>query len=319
MKKILNKFKTFILSILLSFFFLQSYLNASQEFKIVLKINNSIITNKDIIDEYNYLISLNKDLGKVPKDEVLKIAKESLIREKIKKDEIEKYVNIENFKREELIENIVKNIYTRLNFKNISDFKDYLNTFDFSLPEVEEKLKIEIMWNQLISEKFRSQVSIDENKIRMKVQSEKINYKNLTEYDLSEIVFTAGSTQELIEKKKQIKDTIENISFETAANKFSISKTANFGGNIGKVNENQLSKIMKDELKKINPGEYTKPINIGNNFMIIKINEKNLVDFKLDENEIVKKMIDIERKRQYENFSLIYYNKIKINSQINEL
>ena len=319
MKKIFNKLYKILMIFLLSFLIFPDNLNASQEFKIILKINDSIITNKDIIDEYNYLKSLNKDLEKISRDEVLNIAKESLIREKIKKNEIEKYIKIKDFERDELMEEVIKNVYKRLNFQSISDFQKYLETFDFSLADVKEKLKIEIMWNQLISEKFKNQIIIDESQIRKKVLDEKINYKNLIEYDLSEIVFSAKNSEELIFKKEQIKKTIENISFETAANKFSISDTANFGGNIGKVNENQLSRLVKNELKKINSGEYTKTINLGNNFMILKINEKKLVDYKLNENEVVNKMVEIERQKQYENFSLIYYNKIKLNTQINEL
>ena len=312
-------FKIFMLIFCLNFILFSDYSKASQEFKIVLKINDTIITNKDIIDEFNYLKSLNKDLDKISETEVLKIAKESLIRENIKKDEIEKYIKIENFNRDKLMEGVIKNIYQRLNFQNISEFQKYLETFDFSLTDVEKKLKIEVMWNQLIAEKFKNQIMIDENKIRKKVIDEKINYKNLIEYDLSEIVFSAKNTDELALKKDKIRKTIENISFETAANKFSISDTANFGGNIGKVNENQLSQVVKDELKKINSGEYTKVLSVGNNFMIIKINEKKFVDLKLNENEIVDRMVEIETQRQYENFSLIYYNKIKLNSEINEL
>ena len=319
MKKIVSMFKIFILIFCLNFILFSDYSKASQEFKIVLKINDTIITNKDIIDEFNYLKSLNKDLDKISETEVLKIAKESLIRENIKKDEIEKYIKIENFNRDKLMEGVIKNIYQRLNFQNISEFQKYLETFDFSLTDVEKKLKIEVMWNQLIAEKFKNQIMIDENKIRKKVIDEKINYKNLIEYDLSEIVFSAKNTDELALKKDKIRKTIENISFETAANKFSISDTANFGGNIGKVNENQLSQVVKDELKKINSGEYTKVLSVGNNFMIIKINEKKFVDLKLNENEIVDRMVEIETQRQYENFSLIYYNKIKLNSEINEL
>ncbi len=319
MKKIVSLFKIFILIFCLSFILFSDYSKASQEFKIVLKINDTIITNKDIIDEFNYLKSLNKDLDKISETEVLKIAKESLIRENIKKDEIEKYIKIENFNRDKLMEGVIRNIYQRLNFQNISEFQKYLETFDFSLADVEKKLKIEVMWNQLIAEKFKNQIIIDENKIRKKVIDEKINYKNLIEYDLSEIVFSAKNTDELALKKDKIRKTIENISFETAANKFSISDTANFGGNIGKVNENQLSQLVKDELKKINSGEYTKVLNVGNNFMIIKINEKKFVDLKLNENEIIDRMVEIETQRQYENFSLIYYNKIKLNSEINEL
>ena len=135
---------------------------------------------------------------------------------------------------------------------------------------------------------------------------------------MSEIIFSAKNIENLNTKTKKIREAINNTGFETAAIKFSISDTANFGGNIGKVNENQLSKTIKDELQKIDINEYTNPINVGNNFLIIKVNEKNFIDLKLDENEILERMMNIEKKRQYENFSLVYYNKIKLNSQIDE-
>ena len=85
------------------------------------------------------------------------------------------------------------------------------------------------------------------------------------------------------------------------------------------MNENQLSNTIKNELQNININEFTEPINVGNNFLILKVNKKKFINLKLNEDEIVKRMIGIEKKRQYENFSLIYYNKIKLNSQINEL
>ena len=218
-----------------------------------------------------------------------------------------------------MVNDIIKDVYTRLGFKTNSEFEIYLNTFELSIVEVREKLNVEILWNQLISVKYKDRINIDIDKIRKKIQEEKINYQNLIEYDLSEIIFSAKNIEDLNTKTKKIREAINNTGFETAANKFSISDTANFGGNIGKVNENQLSKTIKDELQKVNINEYTDPINIGNNFLIIKVNEKNFIDLKLDENEILDRMMNIEKKRQYENFSLIYYNKIKLNSQIDEL
>tara|TARA_Y200000002_G_scaffold97990_1_gene79326 strand:- start:2505 stop:3464 length:960 start_codon:yes stop_codon:yes gene_type:complete len=319
MKKYTNIVSKIFLIFSINFFLTLTSFSIAQEFKIILKINNSIITNTDIDNEYNYLIALNKDLNKIKKEEILDIAKDSLVREKIKKDEIEKYINFEEYDNNNLINEVIKNVYKRLNFQSISDFANYLNTFGLSLNEVKNKLKIEIMWNQLIAEKFKNKILIDEDKIRKKIQKEKINYKNLIQYDLSEIVFTAKNTQELISKKEKIKSIIDDIGFETAANKFSISETANFGGNIGKVNENQLSLIIKDQLKDIGVGEHTSPINVGNNFMIIKINEKKVIDLKIDEDEMVNKIIEVEKKKQYENFSFIFYNKIKLNTQIDEL
>tara|TARA_B100000989_G_scaffold113753_1_gene83555 strand:- start:1120 stop:2079 length:960 start_codon:yes stop_codon:yes gene_type:complete len=312
--------KLFILMLFCGNFFLYfSYSNASQNIKIIVKIDNSIITSEDINYESNYLKALNENLNKLKEKEVYEIAKESLIKEKIKKKEIQKYVDIQNFDNNELVNDVIKNVYTRLGFKTNSEFEVYLNTFELSLREVIEKLSIEILWNQIISARYKDRININEDKIRKKIQEEKINYQNLVEYNLSEIIFSAKNTKDFNIKIKEIREAIDNTGFETAANKFSISDTANFGGNIGKVNENQLSKAIKNELQKININEYTNPINIGNNFLIIKINEKNFIDLKLDEKEILNRMINIEKKRQYENFSLIYYNKIKLNSKINEL
>ena len=300
-------------------FLLFGHSNASQDVKIIVKVDNFIITSEDINYESNYLMALNEDLNKLKKQEVFEIAKVSLIKEKIKKNEIKKYVDIKSLNNNKLIDDIIQSIYKRLGFNNISDFEIYLNTFELSSNEIKKKLNIEMLWNQLIAAKYKNRINIDEDEIKKKIQEEKIDYQNLIEYDLSEIIFSANNTDELNFKLKEIKKAINNTSFETAANKFSISDTANFGGNIGKVNENQLSNTIKNELQKINVNEYTDPINVGNNFIIIKINKKSIIDLKLDKNEIVKRMIDIERKKQYENFSLIYYNKIKLNSQIDEL
>ena len=314
------KIKKIIILILFygNFFLFSDYSNASQNIKIIIKIDNSIITSEDINYELNYLIALNEDLNKLKKKEVYEIAKESLVREKIKKKEIRKYLDIENYNNDKLVDDVIKNVFTRLGFKTNSEFEIYLNKFDLSINEVREKLSVEMLWNQLISVKYKDRINVNEDKIRKKIQEEKINYQNLIEYDLSEIIFSAKNIENLNTKTKKIREAINNTGFETAAIKFSISDTANFGGNIGKVNENQLSKTIKDELQKIDINEYTNPINIGNNFLIIKVNEKNFIDLKLDENEILDRMMNIEKKRQYENFSLVYYNKIKLNSQIDE-
>ncbi len=319
MKKNFFYKKNLLIIFFICFFSLVKNTNASQEVKIVMKINNSIITNTDIDREIDYLLALNDDLSKIKNEEVLEIAKDSLIREKIKKNEIDRYLDFEKFQNDKIINPIIKNIYTRIGYKNESEFNDYLKSFDISFEEVKKKIKIEVLWNQLIAEKFSNQIILDEEKMKKKISDEKMNYKDMIEYDLSEIVFNASNDEEFNFKKKEIEKIIQTISFETAANKFSVSDTANFGGNIGKVNENQLSEIVKSELKKLEINDYTTPINLGNSFIIIKINKKKINNLKIDESELLKKLIDVERKKQYENFSLIYFNKIKLNSQINEL
>ena len=313
----MNKLISFSI-IFLNIFFISSNIIASQKIQILYKINNSLVTNVDINNELNYLMSLNTKLKNLDKSEIFEIAKESLIREKIKLNEIKKFFIIEKYENNQLLENIMKNLYTNLNLNNLIEFENYLETFGVSINEVKEKLKIEILWNQLITRKFQNQINIDENEIRQNVKNEKMNYKEIVEYDLSEIVFTPQNEKELNEKIKKITETINMYGFETAAIKFSISDTSKIGGNIGKIKENQLSKNLKKEIQKLKVNEFSKPININNNYLIIKVNQKRIINEEFDENKIVKEIIKIEKDKQYQNFSQIYFNKIKLNTQINE-
>ena len=291
---------------------------ASQKIKILYKIDNSLITNIDINNELNYLISLNRKLEDLNKSEKIEIAKESLIREKIKSNEIRKYFIIEKYENNQLMQDILKNLYTNLNLNNLIEFENYLETFDISVNEVKEKLKIEILWNQLISRKFQNQINIDENKIRQNIKNEKMNYKEVIEYDLSEIVLAPQNKKEFDEKIKKVMETINMYGFETAAIKFSISDSSKIGGSIGKIKENQISKKLKKEIQNLKVNDFSKPIIINNNYLIIKVNQKKTINEKFDENKVVKEIIKIEKDKQYQNFSQIYYNKIKLNSQINE-
>jgi len=292
--------------------------NASNEIKILFKIENQIITNQDLIEESNYLISLNKQLSNVKKKELSEIAKESLIREKIKLIEIEKNFKIKDFENNDLIEKIILDFYKKLGLKNKKEFEEYLLQFNISISSVIEKIKIEVIWNQLIAEKFNKQINIDEDKLKKKILDQKLNIKNTVEYDLSEIVFQANNQNELNSILKEIEISIKTIGFNSTANKFSISNSSKFGGKIGKIKENQLSQIIKDELKNLGIGQITKPIKVSNGFLILSINQKNLIESELNEKELLKEMINFERNNQFERFSQIYYNKIKINTQINE-
>ena len=102
----------FYLFIIIKLFFFQSAYTV--ESYVVLKVNDAIITNVDIENEYNYLIALNKDLKNLKKERILKLAKNSIIREKIKEHEISKYfdLSIEN----KFLDKIIKDFYNKLGF-----------------------------------------------------------------------------------------------------------------------------------------------------------------------------------------------------------
>ena len=285
--------------------------------KIVKKINNEIITNLDIEKEYNYLTALNNSLKDLTLDDAYKIAEESLVREKIKYSEIKKFIDFNKIDKD-LVKPVIQNIMEKLELKNISEFKNYLNTYNLTIYEIEKRVKIEVLWNQLIASKYTNKVNINEKELIDKIKKENLLKKKLTEYDLSEIVFQASNQDEYLTKAEDIKGNIATIGFRNTAIKFSISDTAKLGGFIGKVNENQLSEIIRKALADIDINEFTKPINVGSGFIVLFINQKKIIEEQIDEKIMLKNMIAFEKNKQFENFSQIYFNKIKINTLKNE-
>ena len=318
MKKILEKYKKFFLLLFLFTVIFSNDLSASNKIKIIKKVNSEIITNFDVLKELNYLTALNNSLENLSLVDQLKRAEESVIREKIKYSEITKFIDVENFNNIKLIDRVMLNLINDLGLNNKSEFENYLLNFQVTSLDVKKKITIEVLWNQLISSKYKDKINIDENELLNRIKKQNLDNKNIIEYDLSEIIFQVKNREELETKIKLIDQNILEIGFKNTANKFSISNTSKLGGKVGKVKENQLSKKILNELNNINVGEYTKPIKIGNGFMILLINDKKIISQKIDENVLLNNMIEFEKQKQFDSFSQIYFNKVKINSQIYE-
>jgi len=303
--------KNYLLMIFLCFIF--SNVKAIES-KIIHNIENEIITNIDIKREFKYLIALNNSLKDLDKEKILNISNESIIREKIKKIEISK-----NFKEIKLDENyyalLLKNIYSRLGLKSINEFEMYLKDYDLEINDIKPKIAIDALWNELIIQKYKAQISINETEIRKKIlKNSKAQSK---EYQLSEIIFEVENKEEIEKKYKKVVKSINEIGFENSATTYSFSESAKIGGDIGWINENSLSNNIRKNINSLKVGEFTKPIILPNGILIIKlINTKNSVTVIDIENEL-KKAINYERNRQLNQYSKIYYNKIKKNLDIN--
>ena len=263
-KEIYKKISIFIILV----FFIQSDLFAIEN-KIVLKIENQIITKIDISREMQYLIALNPNLANLDQNKIFNIAKNSLIREKIKETEILKYSKI-NVKSE-YTNNIIERIYNNLGFKSKKEFKLYLKNFNLSMEIIEKKLSSEAIWNQIIYSKYNSKLKIDKNKILEEIKKNK-QFNN--SFLLSEILFTSNSNDEIDTISKKIKASIEENGFENTASIFSVSDSAKTGGNIGWVNETTINKNLLSKISKLEIGEFTKPILVPGGFLILRVNDK---------------------------------------------
>ena len=292
-----------------------SNLLSSSDVYISATVNDQIITNYDIQKEKTYLIILNPNLSKLNEKKVTEIATKSLINEVIKKKELEKYFNFE--KKNPYLDKVFIDFYKRLNLKDEKEFKELLsNKKTYSLKEIKNKLKIEVFWNELIFKTYKNQVKIDESILNKKIDDK--NNLTLNEYLLSEILFKRNKDESLDIKISKIKSSIDEIGFNNTANIFSISESANFGGKIGWVTETNLSKLIAVELKKIDAGQYTSTIQVGNNFLILKIEQIRSKKQNVDKKAQLEEMRVFESNRQLRLFSNIYFNKVKINYSINE-
>ena len=284
------------------------------ESKIIHTVGNEIITNIDIKKEFRYLVALNNSLKELNKEKILNISNQSIIREKIKKIEVKK-----NFKEirlnEDYFELLLKNIYSRLNLKSKDEFEIYLKNYDLKINDIKTKITIDALWNELIIQKYSSKIKINKDEIRKKIlKSSKIQSK---EYQLSEIIFEVQNKEEIEKKYNEIIKSINEIGFENSAATYSFSPSAKIGGDIGWINENSLNNSIKKDINNLQIGEITKPIILSNGILILKlINTKNLETTIDIENEL-KKAIDYERNRQLNQYSKIYYNKIKKNLDFN--
>ncbi|MDA7487029.1 peptidylprolyl isomerase [Candidatus Pelagibacter ubique] len=290
--------------------------STAENFYIVYKINNEIITNSDIEKEYRYLVSLNNQLKNLEKQKIIELSKESALREKIKKIELIKYFDLKTINID--IDNYLENFYRNLNIKNKKEFEEYLQSNNISLNYVRKKIEIEILWNQLIYDRYIGQINIDTNQLKEKVKK-LISTKKQEKYSLSEILFNIENNSNFEKKLENINQSISEIGFKNTANIYSISDSSKFGGKIGWIEEQKLSTKILEQLKALEVGQYTSPIQVGSSFLILKIEEIKYENAIINEDEELNKMIQFETSKQLDQFSKIFYEKIKINSFINEL
>ena len=159
-------------------------------------------------------------------------------------------------------------------------------------------------------------VKIDKELLLDKI--EKMKKENQVEYLLSEIVFTKKKDEKLENQLNQILLSIDDIGFKNTANIYSISDSSKFCGELEWINKNSLSKKILKKLSNLKIGEITDLIDLGNSFLILKINDIRTNMIEIDKELEMQKLIKVETNNQLNKFSRIFFNKSKINYSISE-
>ena len=284
------------------------------ENKILFKVDNKIITSIDIYNELKYLEIINKEFKDTSQKKAFEIAKRSLIREKIKEIELSKVFK-ELKVESEFLDKMIINYFKSFEINNISDFEIYFASKEINPDSIKKKISLEILWNQFIYSKFKENIKIDKELIR----NDLLNKNKKKEFLLSEILFNLDKNEKLNDKIILLEREIKNNGFSKTALSYSNSDTANKGGKLGWVNETILNTKIKEKVKKTKVGNFTKPIVIPGGFLILKIEDVREVENISDLNLEINKVVKIKTNEQLNQFSNIYFNKVRKNTTINEL
>jgi peptidyl-prolyl cis-trans isomerase SurA len=285
-------------------------LNAFEN-KILFKIDNEIITTIDIYDEIKFLKVFNPEINSLSDVEIFEISKNNLIKEKIKKIEIMKFVQELKVENKFLLK-LIEEKYSRLNINSIKNFEKYLKKKNLNIEIVKEKFTIELMWNDLIYQKFSKKVVIDKDRIKNEI-SQNSQKKFQKEFLLSEIVFNVANKDEFNNKYQKILLDIEKIGFKKTALIHSNSGTASNGGLIGWVKEVSLNQNLKKIISELKPGQFSKPVRTSSGFIIIKIDEEKEYVSKFNLADKINEIIRFKTNEQLNQFSNMYLNKLKKN------
>ena len=301
------------LSIVIIIYFFLIITAKAYENKILFKVDNHIITSIDIFEEIEYLKMINKNFENLKKEKIFEISKNSIIREKIKIIELSKYfekIEVDD----QYLEFLIKNLINQLNLNSEDELKLYIKKNGIKYESIKKKLQIELLWNQLIFNKHSKDIKIDKEKIR-----NEINLNNFQEeFFISEILFTLEENEKLENKYNKIKKDIELNDFNNSALIYSISSSAKNGGRVGWIKLNSLNKKLKEEVINTKIGGITNAIVVPGGFLIIKVEDKRKTEIKINLDEEVETISKEVANKQLNQFSNIYFNKIKKEVEINE-
>ena len=287
------------------------------ENKILFKVDNEIITTIDIYEEIKFLKVFNPEINNLNDKELLEISKNSIVRDKIKKIEILNFVD-EIKVEDKFLLRFIKGRYSKIGVDSLEGFENFLKNNNLSLEVAREKIAIELIWNDIIFQKFNSKITIDKKKIKEEILKNP-QKKTQKELSLSEIIFNVSKKSDFRKKYEKILLDINQTGFKNAALIHSESDTATNGGFIGWIKEDNLNNTIKEKISNLDIGQFSEPIITSSGFIIIKVDDKKEYELEFNLDEKIKEKIVFKRNEQLNQFSNIYFNKIKKDLIFNDL
>ena len=291
--------------ILFYFIFLFVQANAITN-KIILKVENEIITNYEVKNKIlTSLILAGNEITQENINKLKKQALESLIENKLKTIELKKFQIEKNSSQiNSYLNSISGNDILALENKFKSNNLDY-NLF---LKEVE----IQTKWQNFIYLFYKGKIEINENSVNNDLKKFVEKEKSFQEYNVAEIEIMTDRDNNIDQIALDFKNKIKNEGFETAALKYSISSSSKNKGNLGWISSRSLSKEIFEILKKLNIGEISQPIKRQNSILFLKLVDKRTSKVEnVNINELKKRIIDQKKNEMFNLYSRSHLSKLR--------
>tara|TARA_B100001939_G_scaffold337654_1_gene342235 strand:+ start:1415 stop:2344 length:930 start_codon:yes stop_codon:yes gene_type:complete len=296
---------------LLSFLMISKYSYAKINNKIVIKVENEIITSYEIKNKILTLLNFSgTEVNQKNINQLKKQAVESLIQHKLKKIELKKYNIKKNTSR---INSYLKSISSN----NVSGLKMKFeeNNLDYEL--FMDEVEVQSMWQELVFKLYSKKFSIDETLIEQELKNSKNTKKDLREFKISEIEIMLENNKNDDKKIQNIISEIQKDNFESVALKYSISSSASNNGDLGWISEKSMSNQIHNIIKDMKIGQVSKPIRRQNTVLFLKVQDiRNSKITDLNLVELKKKLINQKKNELVNLYSLSHLSKVRNTSLI---
>jgi len=304
----------FLINNVLIIFFIFFFENtdASEVNKIVVKVNEKIITSYEVKNKINTeLVLRNLEINQSNINKMKNFALRSLIDFKVKENEISKYSSIE-------LDNI--NVSKQLSFisqGNIENFKKKFLDNNLNYDIFLKEQKIQVAWQNVVLLLFRDKVKINENELLAEINNLKKEKSTIKTYNLSEIEVSFANIVEKEEKIKKIKESFKEIGFNQTVSIFSESDSVLNNGQLGFIDEKSFSEEIYNNLKNLNKGDISEPIIQLNKITFLKVNEiKILKNQELNIEKLKQDLINKKTNNLLTLYSKSHLSKLKNNTFI---
>ena len=289
-------------------FFLEKTLASSQG-KIVLKVENEIITNFEVKNKILTLLLLsNQELNQQNIDKYKKEVLNILIENKLKKIEVKKYkIKKDSNKINSYIKSISGDV-------SLIKKKFFENNLDYEL--YYDELEVEFMWQKLIYELYKKKIDINEAQLNNDLELFLNENAVIKEFRIAEIEAFFKDENEYEKIILEIEQDIKDNGFEATALKFNKTSVSN-NSDLGWINSKSLSPEIFNMLDKMKIGEITKPIKRQNALIFLKLTDKRLSKKEdLEINKLKNQILNKKKNEQFNLYSKSHLLKLKNNSLI---